>query len=107
MTPSQDAEWHPTRFKKLQADGSSPAALEEGLMAATALYGLITAQEVADILGVSRKTVYRYAEAKTFPIPIKLPGGAYRFRRGELEDWLEERRVDPSEHDIEPWQRES
>jgi excisionase family DNA binding protein len=51
---------------------------------------LMTAREVADLLGVSTETVLRWVRQGKLPA-IRLPGGAIRFRRDEIEAWLTER----------------
>jgi excisionase family DNA binding protein len=69
---------------------------------------LVTAREVADMLGVSSETVLRWQRQRKLPA-IRLPGGAIRFRQAELEVWLEsratpERGVSPTPQDAAPWQ---
>jgi excisionase family DNA binding protein len=51
---------------------------------------LLTAREVADLLGVSAETVLRWTRRGELPA-IRLPGGAIRYREHDLERWLEER----------------
>lgn len=51
---------------------------------------LLTARVVADMLDVSTETILRWTRRGELPA-IKLPGGAIRFRRDELEAWLEDR----------------
>jgi excisionase family DNA binding protein len=51
---------------------------------------LLTAREVADVLGVSTETVLRWTRRGDLPA-IRLPGGAIRFRKSDLDGWLEER----------------
>jgi excisionase family DNA binding protein len=51
---------------------------------------LLTARQVAELLGVSPETVLRWTRRGALPA-IKLPGGALRFREDELDGWLEER----------------
>jgi len=41
--------------------------------------GLLKCHEVADILGVARKTVHRYVERGILPPPIKDPNNGYGF----------------------------
>ena len=48
---------------------------------------LLTAREVAELLGVSTETVLRWTRAGDLPA-IRLPGGAIRYRPSELEAWL-------------------
>jgi prophage regulatory protein len=52
--------------------------------------GLLTAREVAELLGVSPETVLRWTRRGELPA-VKLPGGAVRYRESELDGWLEER----------------
>jgi excisionase family DNA binding protein len=48
---------------------------------------LLTAREVAELLGVSAETVLRWVRAGTLPA-IRLPSGAIRFQEATLDDWL-------------------
>jgi excisionase family DNA binding protein len=48
---------------------------------------LLTAREVAGLLGVSAETVLRWTRAGKLPA-IRLPGGAIRYERDALEAWL-------------------
>ncbi len=50
---------------------------------------LVTAQELADVLGIHRETVYSYARDGKIPIAFKLPDGAYRFRVADVVRALE------------------
>ena len=53
---------------------------------------LITIKEDADFLQIAEKTIYRLAaEGK---IPAFKVGGSWRFKRKEIEDWLEKQRND-------------
>jgi excisionase family DNA binding protein len=49
--------------------------------------GLLTAREVAGLLGVSPETVLRWTRRGELPA-VRLPGGAIRYREEELEVWL-------------------
>jgi excisionase family DNA binding protein len=51
---------------------------------------LLTARDLADMLGVSTETVLRWTRRGDLPA-IRLPGGALRFRADEIEAWLENR----------------
>lgn len=51
---------------------------------------LLTARQVADLLGVSAETVLRWTRRGDLPA-IRLPGGAIRFREDELDVWLADR----------------
>jgi len=52
--------------------------------------GLLTAREVADLLGMSTETVLRWVRQGRLPA-FRLPGGAIRFREDEIDGWLAER----------------
>ena len=51
----------------------------------------LTVAEVCAELGVSRSTFYDWRAARKAPHCIKLPNGAIRVRRADLERWLEDR----------------
>lgn len=53
---------------------------------------LLTAREVAGMLGVSPETVLRWTRAGKLPA-IRLPGGAIRYREADLDEWLTGRRL--------------
>jgi len=50
---------------------------------------LITVDEVAAMLQVSQRTVYRFSDIGRIPRPIKL-GGSVRWRRSDILAWIEE-----------------
>jgi len=54
---------------------------------------LLTARELADLLGFQAGTIVDWAEAGTIP-SFKL-GGRLRFRESEVAEWLEQHRRDP------------
>jgi excisionase family DNA binding protein len=51
---------------------------------------LLTARQLADLLGVSVETVLRWTRRGDLPA-IRLPGGALRYRGAELDAWIEGR----------------
>jgi excisionase family DNA binding protein len=51
---------------------------------------LLTAQMVADMLGVNPETVLRWSRRGELPA-IRLPGGAIRYHEEEIDGWLEQR----------------
>ncbi len=57
---------------------------------------LLTAREVAELLGVCAETVLRWVRRSELPV-IRLPGGAIRFRWSEIEAWLQERETTAGE----------
>jgi excisionase family DNA binding protein len=50
---------------------------------------LLTAREVAELLGVSTGALLRWTRAGQVPA-VKLPSGAVRYRPDAIEVWLEE-----------------
>ena len=50
---------------------------------------LLTVKEVAEMLGLSERTVYRLADMGKMPRPVKI-GAAVRLRRNELDTWIED-----------------
>ena len=56
---------------------------------------LLTMKQVCQLVGLSHSTIHRLRNEDDFPSPIKLGQAAVRFRRNEVEGWLENRpRVD-------------
>lgn len=51
---------------------------------------LITIKQVAEFLNLAEKTVYRMANDGEIPA-FKI-GGSWRFKRSEVEGWLEQQR---------------
>jgi excisionase family DNA binding protein len=56
---------------------------------------LMTAREVADLLGVSPETILRWTRRGELPA-IRLPGGALRYREDDLHQWLDTRATLPA-----------
>ena len=48
----------------------------------------LTITDLCEELGVARSTFYDWRAAKKAPKCIKLPNGAIRIRRADLERWL-------------------
>ena len=48
---------------------------------------LLTARDVAELLGLSTETVLRWVRSGKLPA-IRLPSGAIRFDADELDEWL-------------------
>lgn len=49
---------------------------------------MLTIPEVIAEIGVPKATFYRWRQLRKGPKSIKLPNGAVRVRRSELERWL-------------------
>ena len=56
--------------------------------------------EVAKYLGVTERTIYQWAQQKK--IPAFKVGSVWRFRRSEVDRWLESSRSGPSSGEVEP-----
>ena len=52
---------------------------------------LLSAKQVAALLGTRQNTVYELASSGRLP-SFRIPGVGRRFRRDEIEDWLESHR---------------
>jgi excisionase family DNA binding protein len=65
---------------------------EAGSRAAEGTDRLITAREVAELLGLQPQTVLAWVRESRLPA-FKLPSGQIRFRESEFAVWLAERRV--------------
>ncbi|WP_406483001.1 helix-turn-helix transcriptional regulator [Streptomyces sp. NBC_01615] len=49
---------------------------------------MLTISEVVEEIGVPVSTFYRWRQQRKGPRAIKLPNGAVRIRRSELERWI-------------------
>ncbi|NNN36156.1 helix-turn-helix domain-containing protein [Streptomyces sp. S3(2020)] len=49
---------------------------------------MLTISQVIEEIGVPKATFYRWRACKKGPKSIKLPNGAVRIRRSELDRWL-------------------
>jgi excisionase family DNA binding protein len=61
------------------------------LPALTLAEPLLTAEQVAALLGVPRTSVYEYARRSRDPLPAVRVGRHVRFRRTAVEHWLARR----------------
>ncbi|UXC37331.1 helix-turn-helix transcriptional regulator [Cupriavidus gilardii] len=55
---------------------------------------ILRRREVQSLTGLSRSTIYKRIQERTFPQPIKLGGHAVGWRAGDIEAWLQ----DPSSY---------
>ncbi len=58
---------------------------------------LMTLAEVADYLGLSRGSLYQRRHIGNAPRGFRV-GASLRFRRSEVDQWLEQRRDEPREN---------
>lgn len=49
--------------------------------------------EVAQMLGVSRYTIWKWARAGLLPVPVRIGGRQY-YLKSEMEVWVEERKAE-------------
>ncbi len=54
---------------------------------------LLRPRQAAEMLGVSRSTLYRLAADATFPRPVKLTKQCVAWRESELREWVEIRQL--------------
>lgn len=52
---------------------------------------LVNAEALAQRLGITISTLYRWMKTRQFPAPIKLSPGTVRWDLGAVEDWVRER----------------
>ncbi|WNK19358.1 AlpA family phage regulatory protein [Halomonas piscis] len=51
---------------------------------------LLSDKRLANRLGVSRATIWRWAKADQLPRPVKLSPGCTRWRLADIDQWLAE-----------------
>ena len=49
---------------------------------------LLTRQQVEKIVGIKRSTIYKLMRSGMFPEPIRIGPGSVRWRKSELEEWI-------------------
>jgi excisionase family DNA binding protein len=54
---------------------------------------IISVPEACDFLGVHRNTLYKLIQAGEIPAFRMMRGGRWKFRRTELEQWLEDKQT--------------
>ena len=62
---------------------------EETKIEKTGLAGLLTVNEVAELLAVSPRTVYRLTDSGRMPAPVRL-NALIRWRETDLHSWITE-----------------
>ena len=50
---------------------------------------LLTVRDVARLLALSERSVWRMSDAGKLPVPVRI-GAAVRWRRAEIEQWISE-----------------
>ncbi len=60
---------------------------------------LLRRQQVEEIAGLSRSSIYRQKDAGEFPPPVRVSPGAVRWRESEVMAWVRSRPVAGTESD--------
>jgi excisionase family DNA binding protein len=58
---------------------------------------LMSVEELAEYLGESKRTIYRYIQSGDCPRYIRLTARNIKFDKRDVDAWLESRKVDPKE----------
>jgi excisionase family DNA binding protein len=58
---------------------------------------LMSVEELAEYLGESKRTVYRYIQSGDCPRYIRLTARNIKFDKRDVDAWLESKKVDPKE----------
>ncbi len=70
------------------ADTGSQARLQNARKSLDTLPEMLSAEELADWLKISKRTVWRLKSAGAIPKPVKI-GRSVRWQRNEISAWLE------------------
>jgi excisionase family DNA binding protein len=49
---------------------------------------LLKSAEVAQMLSIGTRTLWRWSRSGKMPRPIRIADGTVRFRRAEIQDWI-------------------
>ncbi len=58
---------------------------------------LMSVEELAEYLGESKRTIYRYLQSGDCPRYIRLTARNIKFDKRDVDAWLESKKVDPKE----------
>lgn len=56
---------------------------------------LMSVEELAEYLGETKRTIYRYIQSGDCPRYIRLTPRSIRFDKQDVDAWLESKKVDP------------
>ena len=56
---------------------------------------LMSVAELAEYLGESKRTIYRYIQSRDCPRYIRLTARNIKFDKHDVDTWLESKKVDP------------
>ena len=57
---------------------------------------LMSVEELAEYLGETKRTIYRYIKSGDCPRYIRLTPRSIRFDKHDVDAWLESKKVDPT-----------
>ena len=60
---------------------------------------LMSIEELADYLGESKRTIYRYIQSGDCPPYIRITQKNIKFDKKDVDDWLESKKIRPSKED--------
>lgn len=63
---------------------------------------LMSIEELAEYLGESKRTIYRYIQSGDCPRYIRLTARNIKFDRRDVDEWLESKKVDPEKGKAKP-----
>jgi predicted DNA-binding transcriptional regulator AlpA len=55
----------------------------------SAVEGLMTVEDLADVLHVSRRTIFRLRSRGVLPVPVTIGGSIIRWRPGDIREFLD------------------
>lgn len=57
---------------------------------------LMSVDELAEYLGETKRTIYRYIQSGDCPKYIRLTAKNIKFDKADVDSWLESKKIDPS-----------
>ncbi len=57
---------------------------------------LMSVEELAEYLGETKRTIYRYIQSGDSPRYIRLTAKNIKFDKADVDEWLESKKVDPN-----------
>ena len=60
---------------------------------------LMSVEELAEYLGETKRTIYRYIQSGDCPRYIRLTPRSIRFDKRDVDAWLESKKVDPTKEE--------
>jgi len=62
---------------------------------------LMSIEELAEYLGESKRTIYRYIQTGDCPPYIRLTKKNIKFDKKDVDDWLESKKINPQKNNFE------